>query len=159
MQNVPIPLRWGLEHKEIAHETYSVEIQKSDPHVIVVKSGLWIDTNRGWLATSPDGLVLTASGKLNCPFSAKDMSPLKAANQLSCFLCNAVNGNIPLKKDPNHFYQVQGKLAITKASWCDYCVYTPHGFCTEWISSLWQQTVQALDTFFSKFMTPHLSHV
>ena len=38
-------------------------MQKSCPNIHVVESGLWIDTNRGWLATSPDGIAVNDKGE------------------------------------------------------------------------------------------------
>ena len=90
-----------------------------------------------WPAASPDGLVLSGSGELlglieiKCPYATKDMTPLQAASGLPSFPCTVIDGRISLKRDHNYYYQVQGQLAITNASWCDYCVYTPRGLCTE----------------------------
>ena len=165
-KNMPMPLRWGIEHEDIALDIYSAHVQKLG--CTVVKSGVWIDIERGWLAASPDGLVLNSNGELvgiieiKCPFSAKDMTPLEAAKTLRSFSCKEVDGNLALKREHNYFYQVQGQLAITRARWCDFCVYTPHGFSIERIDfelPLWQQMVPTLETFFDKFMIPCLSHM
>ena len=164
--NMPIPLRWGIEHEDIARDIYSARVQKLG--CTLVKSGVWIDIERGWLAASPDGLVFNSSGKLvgiieiKCPFSAKDMTPLEAAKSLPSFPCKEIDGHLALKREHNYFYQVQGQLAITHAPWCDFCIYTPHGFSIERIDfelPLWQQMVQNLETFFDKFMIPCLSHM
>lgn len=65
-------------------------MQKSCPNVHV-ESGLWIDTNRGWLATSPDGIAVNDKGEMEgiveikCPFSAKDMTPTEACEKLPSY--------------------------------------------------------------------------
>ena len=125
LASMPPSLRWGVEHELIARQMYECEIQKRCPSIRIVKSGLWIDTERGWLASSPDGIVINESGEIEgiieikCPFTAKVMTPIAACESLPSFPSKLVNGKPSLKRTHDYFYQVQGQLAITGASWCD----------------------------------------
>ena len=132
----------------------------------MVCSGLWIDTERSWLASSPDGLVydqdeLLGVLEIKCPFSAREMTPIEAAQKLPSFPCQVTGGNLSLKRNHDYFFQVQGQLAITHAQWCDICVYTPHGFSFERITfdeSFWISVVCKLDDFYCKFIVLAISN-
>jgi len=159
-------LRWGVEHEDEARCQYEQELHKSHPTLKVVCSGLWIDIERSWLASSPDGLVydqdeLLGVLEIKCPFSAREMTPIEAAQKLPSFPCQVIGGNLSLKRNHDYFFQVQGQLAITHAQWCDFCVYTPHGFSLERImfdESFWKSVVCKLDDFYCKFIVPAISN-
>ena len=57
---------------------------------------------------------------------------------------------------------IQGQLAITGASWCDYCIYTPLGISIERIvpeKHFWKDSVEKLDQFFDNYVIPLLCSV
>ena len=159
-------LKWGIEQEDVARNVYIQKLHESHPTFQVVHSGLWIDTERSWLASSPDGLIFDGSElvgilEIKCPFAAREMSPIQAAQTLSSFPCQATDETLCLKKNHDYFYQVQGQLAITHAKWCDFCVYTPHGFSSERITfddSFWKSVVSKLDDFYFKYVVPSFSH-
>ena len=74
----------------------------------------------------PDGLV-----EIKCPFFAaeKQLTAQEVAEVLSSFPCRRSSeaGSLELNWKHNYFYQVQGQLAITRCSWCDFIVWTPEG--------------------------------
>ena len=83
-------LKWGIENQDRARSLYEQELLNTSPSLKVVPSGLWIDTTMGWLAASPDGLIydedqLIGLLEIKCPFSAKDLSPIEAA-ETTCIL-------------------------------------------------------------------------
>ena len=114
----------------------------------------WIDTEISWLASSPDRVIYDQDEvqgvlEIKCPFSAREMTPLHAAQKLPSFPCQVISGNFSLKINRDYYCQVQGQLAITHAQWCDFCLYTPHGFSIEWITfdeSFWKSVVCKLYT-------------
>jgi len=78
--------------KALVKLKYEQELEKESPSLKVIQSGIWIDTVMSWLATSPDGLVydkdeLVGLLEIKCPFSAKDMTPIQAAESLPTFSC------------------------------------------------------------------------
>ena len=118
-------LKWGIEQEDVARNLYIQRLHESHPTFQVVCSGLWIDTERSWLASSPDGLVFDQSElvgilEIKRPFATREMSPIQAAQTLPSFPCQAIDQKLCLKKDHDYFYQVQGQLAITHAKWCHF---------------------------------------
>ena len=108
----------------------------------VEASGLIISSSDPCLACSPDGLVnisgFTDILEIKCPHKlAKDcFSPVEAARTSSSFFCELVKDTLKpeLKCSCNYFFQVQGTMAITNRYWCDFVVWTPHGFSVERIA-------------------------
>ena len=142
-------------------------LASSSPTFKVRKSGLWIDTSKGWLACSPDGVIeedgaLVGVLEIKCPYSARDMSPIEACDKLPTFSCQLIDRQLTLKRTHNYYFQVQGQLAITGAKWCDFFVYTSCGFEIERIypdPSLWDDVLQVLDNFFSSHCVPLVKNV
>ena len=155
-------LKWGVDHEGAAYQQYELQHKSHQ----VVHSGLWIDTERGWLASSPDGFIYNQNElvrilEMKCSYSARDMTPVQAAEKLPSFFCKVVNGNLSLKKNHNYYFQVQGQLVITHAKWCDFCVYTPHGFSVERITfdkSFWKSVVHKLDDLFQIYHPNPFKH-
>ena len=114
------------------------------PNVTVKSSGLVIDTEEPSLAYSPDCLVEDPElpdprgiCEVKCPYNlAKDfITPAKAAKDNKSFCCKlGTQGKPELKRTHNYFYQVQGALAITRHSWCDFVVWSPAGISVEHIA-------------------------
>lgn len=131
-------LRWGKYHEQDAIEEYS----KASGNT-VHPAGLYISREHGYLAASPDGVVLIKAGlskalvEVKCPYSAirkgeKAYTPLEAAKNVKSFPLEVnSNGKLMLKKNHHHMYQVQGQLHITGYQWCDYVVWTPSGLHVE----------------------------
>ena len=66
--------------------------------------------------------------EIKCPFGAKGLNKQEAVSifhKIKTFCLHNVNGVISLKRDHDYFYQVQGRLMISGASFCDFVVYTP----------------------------------
>ena len=122
-------------------------------------SGLWIDTERSWLVSSPDGLVFDGSELggivvIKCQFQPGKWVQFKQPKCSHLFLVLQQKKNCSWKNH-DYFYQVQGQLAITHAKWCDYCVCRPHGFPSEHTTfddSFWKGFVSKLDDFYFKFV-------
>ena len=143
-------LRWGTENEKIALEEYCKESGNS-----VQQAGLFICSEHGYLAASPDGIVVLKGSpsrkglvEVKCPYSAtrktgKAYTPMEAAKKIKNFPLEVKpNGQLALKKNHNHFYQVQGQLHITGYKWCDYVVWTPSGLHVERIeydAAFWER--------------------
>lgn len=95
-----------------------------------------------------------------CPYASRDVTPIEAANQKS-FFCTLENGKLKLKNNHNYYYQVQGAMAITKRSWCDFVIWTPKGTSIERIeydSAFWtDKMLPKLLEFYSSAMLPELA--
>ena len=160
-------LKWGIENQDRARNLYEQELLNTSPSLKVVPSGLWIDTTMGWLAASPDGLIydedqLIGLLEIKCPFSAKDLRPIEAAETLPAFFCTDTSNQLFLKRNSDYYFQVQGQLAIVKqAKWCDFVVYTPQGISVERLTfdaSFWEATVGTLNDFYFTYMMSTLMY-
>ena len=92
------------------------------------------------LAASPDGKVVDHSCsksfglvEVKCPFSKFHESPLDACADESVFAEN-VNGQPRLKRGHQYYFQIQGQLGVTGASWCDCVIYNSKGMSVERIT-------------------------
>ncbi len=90
------------------------------------------------LAYSPDVLVNIPGEEggvveIKGPYvGAKEgLDPVSAAGTLKTFFC--VAENLELKRRHSYFYQVQGTMATTRWSWCDFVVWSPKGMSVEQI--------------------------
>ncbi|SMN01597.1 hypothetical protein SPONL_2142 [uncultured Candidatus Thioglobus sp.] len=162
---MPLPLKWGKDHEPLAYVKYAQQLAVSSPMLKVATSGLWIDLNMGWLACSPDGLVrgqdktLIGLLEIKSPYTARDMTVREACEKIPSFYCKVTDSGIELQHNHNYYFQVQGQLAITGASWCDFCVYTSLGIEVERIfpdQSFWCNTLQKLETFYNLHCVPIL---
>ena len=67
-------------------------------------------------------------------FQCSNVSPLEAcANET--FYAENVNEKPRLKRGHQYYFQIQGQLGITGASWCDFVIYTNKGMSIERITS------------------------
>lgn len=109
LSHTSIPsLRQGVEHEDKAHCQYEQELHKSHPMLKVFWSGLWIDTERSWLAWSPDGLVYDQDELLGvletkCPFSARKGLPLKQLKSYCHFLARWLVETYPWRETMTTF--------------------------------------------------------
>ena len=89
------------------------------------------------------------------------MTPQAAAASKKGFFCKVVpTGAIELRRNHDYFYQVQGTLAITKCSWCDFIVWTPTAFSVERISfdsKFWEEAKAKLIRFYKTEILPELA--
>ena len=67
------------------------------------------------------------------------------------------DNNIRLHSNHRYFYQVQGTMAITGASFCDFIVWTPKSLervVIKFDQQLWQDTHSKLTDFYIENMLP-----
>ena len=159
--------RWGSTHEADAKKQY-LEHLKLQGHTgaEVEDSGLIISSSDPCLACSPDGLVNISGStgilEIKCPHKlAKDgFIPVEAARTSSSFFCKLAKDTLKpeLKRSHNYFFQVQGTMAITNRSWCDFVVWTPHGFSVERIAfdnNFWEEVKAKL--FYDTAVLPELA--
>ena len=64
-----------------------------------------------------------------------------------------------LKSNHSYYAQVQGQMAITQKKWCDFFVYTAHGYYLERIlfnEAYWLELCENLDFFWINFLSEEL---
>ena len=163
--------RWGSTHKNDAKQWYLEYLRiAGHANASVKDSGLVIDLEDPCRACSPDSLVNIpgeAGGivvkEIKCPYTAakEGLDPASAAKTKKNFFCKAGDTGKPeLKQNHDYFHQVQGTMAITKRSWCNFDVWTPMGISVEHVpfdSRLWAETKSKLLNFYKKAVLPKLT--
>ena len=101
------------------------------------KSGLVVSIASSFLAASPVGKVIDRGCNkpfgvvvVKCPYTKFHVSPLEACAEEN-FCAENVNGKPRLKRGHPFYFQIQGQLGITGASWCDFVIDTNKGMSIE----------------------------
>lgn len=120
-------LSYGRRHEDDAVVAYTNLKSLYDVDVQVFETGLHIHPGFPFIAASPDRLVTDGKEEglleVKCPITKKGMTP-EAACQDKKFCCEMVNGEVTLKTTHAYYYQVQGQMAVTGHTWCDFVVWT-----------------------------------
>ncbi|XP_056441492.1 uncharacterized protein LOC130378926 isoform X1 [Gadus chalcogrammus] len=117
-------MKRGLDREPQVLEQYSKHC-----NVNVSRCGFVIHPDAPHLGASPDARVYDPSAvpcfglaEVKCP----DISNISEAGHVKI-----VNGQAKLKKNHKYHWQVQGQLAITGLSWCDFITDTEEDFTVE----------------------------
>ena len=152
----------GKKLEPIALRQYQKYMYSIGRPVLLYKSGLVVGMDTPFLGASPDGKVIDLKCidqfglvEIKCPQTKFHVTPLEACSDAG-FCCEAVDGKLKLKRNHEYFYQVQGQLGVTKASWCDFVIYTNEGMSIERISfdrGFWENVRGKLSNYyFSRFI-------
>uniref|UniRef100_A0A1X7VDB0 YqaJ viral recombinase domain-containing protein n=2 Tax=Amphimedon queenslandica TaxID=400682 RepID=A0A1X7VDB0_AMPQE len=101
-------IMWGKLHESTAFDQYQ-SIHSSKSGLILRKSGIFISSEDGFLAASPDGILHNNENKcglldIKCPYSCRNLTVIEACNQVKAFSCEVVNNEIHLKKSHDYYY-------------------------------------------------------
>ena len=100
--------------------------------------GFFIVAKNFFLGCSSDGKVVVSAStdqfglaEVKCPSSKFNVTPEEACSDPS-FRLELVNGSARLTERNHEYYdQIQGELAQTGATWCDFIIYTSRGLSIE----------------------------
>ena len=101
--------------------------------------------------------------EIKCPHSHRNETPLQAAESRD-FCCSIeVNSDgtstLKLKRSHPYFCQVQGQMAITERTWCDFVIYTEKGVNIERIkydAEFWNKDLLPKLTAFYNCLAPEI---
>ena len=118
--------RWGNENENKAIQQYLEKAKESHNGLQIFKAGLFIDPERPYIATTPDGITeCNCCGKgaleVKCPFNYKHKLP---DDDEANFCMAKQDGNWMLKRDHAYYYQVQLQLYVCKFSHGDFVVWS-----------------------------------
>lgn len=154
----------GKKYEPIALQQYEKYMFSTRKQISVLKSGLVVSIGLPFLAASPDGKVIDKGCiepyglvEVKCPSTKFLVTPLEACSDERFFAEN-INGKPKLKRNHPYYYQVQGQLAVTRANWCDFVIYTCMGMNIERIefaSQFWSTVEEKLKAYyFNHFLGP-----
>ena len=162
---------WGIINESKALEQYQQSKKDSGHDVSCARSGFVVCDEYPFLGASPDAVVYDASEpnpfglvEIKCPYTSRNLTPLQAA-EAKGFFCSCevdVNGAklLKLKKKHNYYCQVEGQMAITQRTWCDFVVYTEKGLSVECIyydSDFWSnELLPKLVAFYDNCLAPEV---
>ena len=162
-------VKWGRDHEPAARKMYENAKKKVNPSISVTQCGLIINTSHPHLGASPDGMVFDPSEvnsdgllEIKCPAGDawRNSTPTDCAKDPKFFCKLNENGDITLKHSHPYYMQVQGQMAITGRTWCDFVVWTlkqPHSVERVYFDpELWKSMVTKLDKFYKKAMIPEM---
>ena len=168
LRHVPA-VKHGNEHENIAVKEYIAAMATCGNGIHGRQCGIALHTDYQFIGASPDGMVCDQSAKprfgvleVKCPFSAyaKCWSLKDAAEQDKGFCLQFQDGQLRLKKKHPYYWQVQGQMAITNTSWCDFVVWVSGDIHIERIPAntlLWDETIlPALLEFYAYHALPYL---
>lgn len=121
----------GIKSENKAKDIYRKKMVKKFKHdVTLYDVGLVVNPAFPWLGASPDGKVLDRSYtpplgllEIKCPFTYKDLTPSEASLNQD-FYCEMVDNKIRLKHSHKYYAQVQGQLALSGLTWCDFTTHS-----------------------------------
>lgn len=161
----------GQKMEPIARREYIQAMKKKGTPISVVLTGLFVDAEHPWLASSPDGLVSDESVtdkfgvlEIKCPFST---DPVEKLAEASTFYLHTTNEGLQLKTSHPYYSQVQHHMAVVGRGWCDFVVLTTNS--AERSKSLaivrvprnesfWAQHFPKLQNFFLSVIVPDIEH-
>jgi len=152
-------IRYGKEHEADAIESLNKILAKTDLHV--EECGLFVDTDTGYLAGTPDGTVgKDALVEVKCPMKCKDTGIEVMVKTDSTFCLEYEENKIRLKKSHNYYYQIQGQLHVAKRSKCYFLVWSPTEHHLETIHydpDFWAEVEESLGQFYMNCLLPEIA--
>ena len=159
-------MKYGLEHEECAIGKYANQCPAG---TVVEKCGLYVDTENGQLAASPDRMA-TVNGErvvieVKCLSASRTLTPRQAVvSKQTCghFPFKMINDEtIILKEKHKYFTQVQMQMAITGCRTCHVVIFTNVSCPVEIVKvrfddSFWNTTKLKLLDFHSAYIVPAL---
>jgi len=153
-------IRYGKDNEKFALADLGDIL--SDSGLAVENCGLYVDTNKCFLAASPDGVIGTeAVVEVKCPLKCVDtrLDWLAKHDQTFCLQPDLVTGGLRLKRNHDYFYQVQGQMHITKRPKCYFMVWSPIGYHLEIINyddEFWNEVEETLENFYMNCLLPEI---
>ena len=113
--------------------------------MVTSSAGFVISEENPFLGASPDGYVYDPSKlqsfglvEIKCPYKYHAYTPTEVSlkSDFFCEIVTQANGDqmFQLKRNHSYYRQVQGQMAITDRTWCDFVVYTTKGIAVERIA-------------------------
>ena len=151
-------IQWVIKNESQAQQQYTESMSLRHTNFKCTSVGLVINLLYPHLGASPDGFIscdCCGDGviEIKCPYSGRECHPKDLRGKL--FL----NSDGRLKHSHKYYTQIQGQLAVTDRSFCDFIVWTPKGFEQERVvvnASFWEKVQRKLTCFFVEHLLPEI---
>ena len=152
-------MKHGISEEQTAKRAYIKTVKSSKKHVDFQckESGLNVMNEYPYIGASPDMVIdCKCHGKglveIKCPYSICEQAP-------STSNYNHINSDGHLKKTSPYYTQVQGQMGVIGVKYCDFFVYTRHGFLIDRVEfdlEFWQNLLAKVEKFWHNFIAPEL---
>ena len=119
----------GKQKEKVARTIYAKKMQKDVPKFTIFDAGISVHPSFPYLGVTPDGKLLDPSSaqtfgllEIKCPFSKRNETLEQAVANKDFYITKTAD-KFCLKETHAYYIQVQGQLAITGLTWCDFCVF------------------------------------
>lgn len=158
---MPLAVEWGIANEDIARSEYLNMMEQFGHTITVKKCGLFLIPYAPYIGASCDGIVTDTSLpkdvqrgvlEIKCPFSINKtnintMDIPSIIDNFPSFYLKVVNGEPELDQSHKYYAQVQGEMAATGLTWCDFVVWTA---CKS--NNIFIQRIQFDSEFVSKML-------
>ena len=163
--------RYGMEMEEATKQEYTAYQQQNGNPLTVHNCGPFVSLENPWLAAGPDGMVYDPSDtsqpegliEIKNPFSARHKT-LNEACDSSTFCLKQLNRGgqttYTLKRQHDHYYQIQCQMYCVHRHWCDFVLRTDKDLHIERIyrdQAWWEGQLPKLSTFYFDALLPELA--
>ena len=159
-------MSWGIEREAEAVRHYqSLKSKALGRPVQVQECGLFIDSQRPWLAASPDGIVQELDGKrllcleVKCPYKHRQNTVAQACKEDKTFCLEIQEGmGYCLKPKHSYYTQIQCQMAVTGLHQADLVVFTLEETAIVPVAYdpvFWETTVAKLELFYKDGVLPY----
>ncbi|KAG0435664.1 hypothetical protein HPB47_018368 [Ixodes persulcatus] len=153
-------MAYGRKHEGDAVASYASLMGSRGFNAQVRETGLHVHEVYSFLAASPDRIVVVDGEEglleVKCLPSKKGITAEEACKDPK-FCCKLENGDIVLKEKHSYYYQVQGQMAVTGHTWCDFVLWTERSEETE-PDHIHVQRIVLDQLFWQNEMLPALLH-
>lgn len=153
-------MAYGRKHEGDAVASYASLMRSRGYSVQVRETGLHVHKGYSFLAASPDRIIVVDGEEglleVKCLPSKKGLTAEEACRDPK-FCCRLEGGDIILKEEHSYHYLVQGQMAVTGHTWCDFVVWTERSEETE-LDNINVQRIAFDRLFWENEMLPALLH-
>ncbi|XP_066303858.1 uncharacterized protein [Branchiostoma lanceolatum] len=158
-------IKFGRRMEPIAREAY-IKVMRSTGHkgLTAQETGLFVLKDQIYIGASPDGLVTCQCCEppnglleIKCPYSIAWADPKAIPPS---YLRNK-EGPLALRHMHGYYSQVQMQMMVTNTEWCDFFVYTNHGYYLERVladKKHQEELRAAASVVFEQLIRPGLQH-
>lgn len=119
-----VEMQYGIDH-----ESDAIRDVEKLLNIKIHPCGLFIDPIHSCLACSPDGKIEGQDGivEIKCCMKAENVTAEEAIKTIKSVktIFKYVDGNYVLNPNHKYYFQVQGQLNVTRASYCIFALWTP----------------------------------
>ena len=164
--NVP-SLKWGLSYESVALKSYQSVATSLHSNLTIRTSGLCVSVTDPYLRASPDAIASCSCHQeqrlveIKCPWTARNIDPADAIDAGIIKYVRKVSDAYSLIPGgvSGYYEQVQGTMAVTGLSHCDFVIWTMHGILVvpmDFDVEFWEHAKCKLRNFFEKFVVAEI---